>query len=581
MKKEYKRDLYHNYLILSEGAAVDSASYRVRILMTNRIPLLLETHLEQLDGRELFYYEITSRQSLEEVWHLQPLGMELLSLLLNTIGLVLQELQNYLLRPDGLQMTPDLIFLDPELKEVNFCYYPGSEKGFREQLKELAELLLPRLCQQEKDAMVLGYAFYRHCQNEELSAGDLAALLHEPEVLEAGLSRAAAFDGGRGTGTGDRSGISGGFSPGEGYRGNAGGKRPASGRRRSGRKEKQKQKKTKKNTGWEENFPAGAELFPTAEGGERASAKKHPCSDLTPAAEKRAGGGCAAFGQFAPDRQELQRRMAEAEDPPKARKEKPEGRQKERRKEKHFLSDRRDKKTEKEEKQNARKKRQSAQRKRAQKERAMEPGKGEGHRSRILILASIVIALMVLILLQQFALLTEQMILFVLLILIAGCVGLVLQSRKSQESAEDEEDGYLTADWLAEDFSENLMEGSQESLVEETVFLRPAADRNAPEALLRPEDPSLPMILLEREHTIIGKKQGVADVVLPRPEVSRIHARISRGPEGFTLTDLNSKNGTRLNGEMIASGEPLPLREGDRISFAGAAYLYDTRESMG
>lgn len=49
--------------------------------------------------------------------------------------------------------------------------------------------------------------------------------------------------------------------------------------------------------------------------------------------------------------------------------------------------------------------------------------------------------------------------------------------------------------------------------------------------------------------------------------VSRRHARLTRHPANQTLTlcDLNSTNGTRLNGEVAPSSVEMPVRDGDEI----------------
>ncbi|MEV0841518.1 FHA domain-containing protein [Actinocatenispora sera] len=51
------------------------------------------------------------------------------------------------------------------------------------------------------------------------------------------------------------------------------------------------------------------------------------------------------------------------------------------------------------------------------------------------------------------------------------------------------------------------------------------------------------------------------------PGVSRSHAMLVRGADGWALVDLDSANGTYLNGsdEPIAANRPVPLRDGDRI----------------
>ena len=40
----------------------------------------------------------------------------------------------------------------------------------------------------------------------------------------------------------------------------------------------------------------------------------------------------------------------------------------------------------------------------------------------------------------------------------------------------------------------------------------------------------------------------------------------------FTITDMNSSNGTKLNGERIVPGRPYLLKDGDIIRIAGADF---------
>ena len=53
------------------------------------------------------------------------------------------------------------------------------------------------------------------------------------------------------------------------------------------------------------------------------------------------------------------------------------------------------------------------------------------------------------------------------------------------------------------------------------------------------------------------------DVVLSDPEVSRRHAVVAEGPDGFTIEDLGSTNGTSVNGRQISAAETLAV--GDTI----------------
>lgn len=55
-----------------------------------------------------------------------------------------------------------------------------------------------------------------------------------------------------------------------------------------------------------------------------------------------------------------------------------------------------------------------------------------------------------------------------------------------------------------------------------------------------------------------------ASIRISDPQASRAHARVRLGPEGVTVEDLRSKNGTRLNGVPLDRG-PRSLRHGDEI----------------
>ena len=63
------------------------------------------------------------------------------------------------------------------------------------------------------------------------------------------------------------------------------------------------------------------------------------------------------------------------------------------------------------------------------------------------------------------------------------------------------------------------------------------------------------------------------DVVLLEHGVSRQHARIQHGPQGWTLTDLGSTNGTFVNGQPIRANESYLLQPGDRLTMGNAVLV--------
>ena len=68
----------------------------------------------------------------------------------------------------------------------------------------------------------------------------------------------------------------------------------------------------------------------------------------------------------------------------------------------------------------------------------------------------------------------------------------------------------------------------------------------------------------------IGRDQR-CDLYIADMTVSRLHARLSRGPAGWLLTDLGSSNGTRVNGWRLRAA--VPVQPGDTITFGSAVFV--------
>ncbi len=65
-------------------------------------------------------------------------------------------------------------------------------------------------------------------------------------------------------------------------------------------------------------------------------------------------------------------------------------------------------------------------------------------------------------------------------------------------------------------------------------------------------------------------RDASCDLAIADMSVSRRHATLERTPDGWLLTDLESTNGTRVNGWRIYG--PVPVHPGDLISFGNIEY---------
>lgn len=72
--------------------------------------------------------------------------------------------------------------------------------------------------------------------------------------------------------------------------------------------------------------------------------------------------------------------------------------------------------------------------------------------------------------------------------------------------------------------------------------------------------------------SVIGRSTD-ADIVIAAHEVSRRHAQILPDRDGWTVTDLGSTNGVRLNGRPL--GVPTRLQDGDVIEVGAVELVFE------
>ncbi len=69
-----------------------------------------------------------------------------------------------------------------------------------------------------------------------------------------------------------------------------------------------------------------------------------------------------------------------------------------------------------------------------------------------------------------------------------------------------------------------------------------------------------------RDRVSLGRARN-NDIVLLDNSVSKLHAHFSDTGQGWTLCDAGSRNGTRVNDEPAASGQPHDVRSNDMLVF--------------
>lgn len=484
MYAEYKRDVSHNYLILREEEKVNTASYQVRMLTGNVIPSILKCRLQGLDGNLLFYYDITSRQSLASFYEQRKFHRKDLHMLFGGFIRVMEEMAEFLMNTDQLLLCPEYIFLDIEKREVKFCCLPDYHHPIQEQFRELTEYLLPRLDHEDPQAVSMGYGVYRKAMETGFQLEHIKEAIYQNREV---------------TGKNDNKDSA----------------------------QKQGQKPPENNLDGADNF------------GEKIQEK----ADVS-----------------------------------------------------HLLETDVENKTSK--------------RKKDKKKEESDFQKSSNEWTGALLCVFTAAVLIILLILRYLGYLPgiPAEAIFggaIILLALAAFLSWTAEKKKQKKQMSAEwrkkvkrelDDTYESSSEKRrkERKSEDLYEADsvQEKMPEwgdekykmpeqtgetenygETVVLS-AGQTEGPASLVSREPGELATIYLDRDLMVIGKMENAADAVISLPTVSRIHAKIRKADDEYYLSDLNSRNGTSVNGRLLKTGEEYQLQDEDQVEFAQARYIF-------
>lgn len=121
------------------------------------------------------------------------------------------------------------------------------------------------------------------------------------------------------------------------------------------------------------------------------------------------------------------------------------------------------------------------------------------------------------------------------------------------------------------DLEEDLVYDPSESLPAPTVLLSEDAASCFGKLLYEGEGEEKDFVLDKKEYRI-GSRDERNDILLHSSAVSRHHARIWKEGKEFFIEDLNSTNGTYINGEPVNVNEPRKLQYMDKVSFADVSF---------
>lgn len=180
MEVSYHREMKKNYLMI-EADEEGMQAFEAKMLVGNAIEGLLKFRIRRTDDHCQFCYEITSRQPLGRFLETKSINAVQIRSLLLGIAQTLIRMEDYLLSEHQILLDPDYIYIDPESFQPGLCLLPGKKGSFPDEFSEFLQFLLGKADHQDKDAVVLIYGLYRESLKENYGLDNLLRWLMRDE----------------------------------------------------------------------------------------------------------------------------------------------------------------------------------------------------------------------------------------------------------------------------------------------------------------------------------------------------------------------------------------------------------------
>ncbi len=185
LQAEYIRDMHNNYLVL-KGMEGQVSAYGTRMLLNNLIPGLLKTELRCIDRMDLFYYDITYKKSVAAFCENKSINYKELKNILTNILEIIENSGEFLLTENNFIIEPSYVFIDSTSQDIELCYLAGRDENIREQLSRFMEYLMNKVDYKDEAAVVLIYAIYKESKENDCTFEKLKKTLNkknnEPNV---------------------------------------------------------------------------------------------------------------------------------------------------------------------------------------------------------------------------------------------------------------------------------------------------------------------------------------------------------------------------------------------------------------
>ena len=189
VEARYFRDYRHSYMIIQCRQEELNKSYQYKILTSNKIKEILKCSLRYVNGITYFYYDISSRTTLESMYRGRKMSYEQVKDVLEQLYGIYNKLGTYFMEESKFVLLPEYMYYDLTNRNYIGLYYPDYESEVANPYEPLMDYLLEHIDGKDERLADCMYRIYEMSEEANFSLEDALRMfggLGEKEPVDSG-----------------------------------------------------------------------------------------------------------------------------------------------------------------------------------------------------------------------------------------------------------------------------------------------------------------------------------------------------------------------------------------------------------
>lgn len=192
----YQRDAINSYLVMKKDEAVNIQNYEVEMLERNSIDSFLDISIRTFNTEKELYYNITSKQQLDEILERKKLNSNELVKFFNTLIDIIKNCEKYFLDNNKILLQPDMIYIDLNGFKPSFVYVPFDNNNgvIIESIINLTNFLFDKIDQEDVNAVMIMHKIMTSCKQPDFNINKIQSIVNRKIAKSVSKTKSSTID---------------------------------------------------------------------------------------------------------------------------------------------------------------------------------------------------------------------------------------------------------------------------------------------------------------------------------------------------------------------------------------------------